>query len=114
MQKTMKKPIVFLSLMMLLNITSISPTKAMFPNATGLTSEAKATATQFQFLRCSSSIAEFQKLYTTVFKPLVSNATIVHDGGSNASIQYTIDDIEKILGPPDAILSNTKLIGYIF
>ncbi len=112
MQKTINKPIVFLPLMILLIITSLSANKTMFPAAAGLTSEIKATAIQFQNLKGSNRISDFQKLYSVLFKQ-PATAAAENDGANKTSIEYSFEDIEKILGAPDAVLSNTNWVYYL-
>ena len=109
MKKTFKKPIVFLPLLMLLIITSLSANKSMFPNVKGITPEIKQIALQFQNLRGSNRIAEFQKLYAKLFNQkaeAVNNKTF-------SSTKFNANDLEKMFGKADAELQNGEWVYYL-
>jgi hypothetical protein len=112
MQKVIKKPIVFLPLLMLLIITSLSTNKTMFPSASGLTSKIKATAIQFQYLKGSNRISEFKKLHSVLFTK-TATCEAKSSSPNKTTIEFSLADIENILGPPDLVLSNTNWVYYL-
>ena len=87
MQKTIKKPIVFLPMLLLLIITSLSANKTLFPSQVQLSAENKSYAIQFQNLQGSNRISEFHHLKAVLDKA--------------ATKGYTKADVVKILGTPN-------------
>ncbi len=85
----------------------------MFPSTDVLTSEMKATAIQFQYLKGSNRIAEFQKLYKAVLGNNTTANSILKTVDVQQIINYTFNDIEKILGPPDVVLPNGSWVYYL-
>jgi hypothetical protein len=108
MRKLIKKQLFFVPTLVLLIVMSLSANKSIWPTSNELTTENKMSCVQFQNLKGSNRITEFQKLCAILF-----NQNVVASNQVFCSTKFSSSDVEKILGKADAQLQNGESVYYL-
>ena len=99
MRNLRNKPIFIVSISTLLILSSLSANKSLFPSLSWISYDTKMNCIQFQNLRGSNRINEFQKIAFEIF----SNKK---NEDKQDNLNLTLNNIQKLLGKPDNVLPN--------
>lgn len=102
----MKKNLILFLHLLFIVFFSISANNSIWPNSNFIKNEDKLVCVEFQFLKGSNRLAEFNKIEKNILQ-----LDWVNLNQSNQINKLSIEEIEKILGMPDAKLNNS--IKYI-
>jgi hypothetical protein len=109
MKNYITKPIFAIPLMIMLIVASLSANKSIWPSTRGLTSQNKMSCVQFQSLNGSNRIDEFKKVAQAAF----GIADFTTKNTTHATNNFSIYDVEKMLGKPNEISLTGNWVYYL-